>query len=234
MVPRQVLMEREGSQMQKPSRVLAVVLILSGVAFLIYYFSNKRDDATDAVKKGTISGGEYVNDYFGFTFPIPEQWQVVSESTLERFREEGIEEIGKEDSNVRSALERDDEAITLLLIAKGEPGSEGTISILFEAIGLTPRRAAATNSADFLDGTIHGIESSVPGMRIITPVGPARLGGTDFAHCEYEVAANSLNMRQRIIARITKRHALVFYLTGFSSSDMQELAAVLERIRFDD
>jgi len=178
---------------------------------------------------GTVDGAAYTNRYFGFTFSLPETWQIQEQIVNKIIKDTGTRETKAKNAVTQKAFEQAATRVTVLLSAfKNTLGAAENASIVCSLEDMRPI-PAVKDGVDYLDLNINTFKRiQLPPDFKYSEVKAEKLGKTQFAYLEI----TKTNANQRIYATFRKGYAIFFVLTFNNEEDLETMRRILAQGNF--
>lgn len=193
-----------------------------------------------AATKGKIAGGVYSNQFFGFTLPLPADWDVIPEADMPDLTDAAIGLMSGGSEAQRRALEQARGELRMLLVLatpRPEPGSppERFASIVVGVLNISEMPEAERRVFDgiaFLRAMSRDMVQQ-DFARVAGEVQPLRLGGRPFHWLDIDLDLGMVAGRQRNLASVVKNHVFMISLTSTSQTGLDEAMRIVEKCRFE-
>ncbi len=204
----------------------AFTVMLSFGAFGL--ISAQSSDKASEKFLGSIEGGYYKNQYFGFQLPAPADMLLLDATQRAAFAAAGAEMLAKDVAGNKAAWEKAATSEVLLLsMADREPGP-GTASLNIGAVrqpaDVTPRMVCEDAKDFFVQN---------PKMKMLGETTQVTLARRKFCRMELNFKADeALSVDLRYYATIVKGHSLTFVITYSEKSQLEKFEKVLTSLKF--
>jgi len=178
---------------------------------------------------GKVDGKIYTNRFFGFTFSLPETWQIQEQIINKIIKDTGTRETKAKNAVTQKAFEQAATRVTVLLSAfKNTLGAAENASIICSLEDVRPI-PAVKDGVDYLDLNISTLKRvQLPPDFKYSVVKAEKLGKTQFAYLEI----TKTNANQRIYATFRKGYAIFFVLTFNNEKDLETMRQILAQGNF--
>jgi hypothetical protein len=221
--------------MKNITRILVFISLIGVSAFAQTKPKPKPVPAKAAAKPsapldlGEVDGKTYANRFFGFTFSLPETWQIQEQIINKIIKDTGTRETKAKNVVTQKAFEQAMNRVTVLLSAfKNTLGAAENASIVcsLEDMRSVP---AVKDGVDYLDLNISTFKRlQLPPDFKYSEVKAEKLGKTQFAYIE--ITKRVAN--QRIYATFRKGYAIFFVLTFNNEEDLETMRQILAQGNF--
>ncbi|HEY0658166.1 MAG TPA: hypothetical protein VGD05_06815 [Pyrinomonadaceae bacterium] len=178
---------------------------------------------------GTIKGNTYTNRFFGFTFSLPETWQIQEQIINKIIKDNAARETKAKNDATQKAFDQAVNRVTVFLTATRDTlGASENASIVcsIEDMRLIP---AVKDGVDYLDLAINTYKRiQLPPDFKYSEVKAEKLGKTQFAYIEI----NKTGINQRMYATFRKGYAIFFVFTFNNKEDLETMRQILAQGNF--
>ena len=201
------------------------LLVGSVGIFVVGCGVDKPDNGPDS---GQVVDGVYVNEYFGLTLPIPDDWFVASKDSEEHVREVGERALVGDDAVLRAAVEASQQTtFQLLTLSESEIGAavefNPNLVLMAERVSHVP---GIKSGADLLFHTTKVLLASQLDYEVTKSPYSTQLGDRKWDRADFIFSVAQMTIRQGFIS--TKHHD--FVVTMILSATTSEQMAALERV----
>jgi len=185
--------------------------------------------APTVFEKGTVENSQYTNKYFGFTFPIPEDWNVQEEIIGKIIKSEGAKSTKAKTAAVQKEFDKAQSRLTVALtVFKNPVGSEENASIVLSLEDVSPV-PAVKDAVDYLQLMITTFKQmQLPPDMKYTEVKAEKLGSKQFGYIDVTRA----NLKQRMYATVKKNYAILFVFSYTNDEDLEIMRTMLANGNF--
>jgi len=179
---------------------------------------------------GRLEGGQYVNNFFGLSLAVPQDWVIVSGQRHGEITEESKKLIGTADARtqaqVNSSFERSTILLALTKLPAGQPGNAG-----FMVIAERVPSPAFKSGADVLrsmEGLTKGTQLTVEFQGDIRT---EQLGGAEFATATIRNSSPYGVFMQKAYITVKNGYALQLFYTYTDEGDLKTFDAIIKSIK---
>lgn len=205
--------------------LLAALIFLSGCNF---------PGIKDTARMGRMEGRTYVNDYFGLSFNIPENWTIASKQEKEQLINSANKTIAGNDEDVRNQLDNAIAGVLYLVLTSkypfGHTGSNPNLQCYAEKLGAADS-LSIKSGRDYLNISMEQMkQSNLPCS--FSSMASETLGGKHFDVQKVKMNANGTTVTQKFYCAIINGYAVNFVITYTSTSELNELNNILKTVKF--
>lgn len=185
--------------------------------------------------KSKVEGGKYLNDFFGLSFALPEDWVVLSNDDNKRILDKGQElvEEGASERKKRMVEASRQRGGFLVNAAKYSPGSvRPEFNALLMCMAERVPTAIIKSGADYVAQMRHVLEGSTAKMEVTGRPRTAKVGGVVFTVVDLKVTAGSIVAAQRHYVTVRKGYALVIAYNYYDDEDLKTFDELLASVKF--
>lgn len=185
---------------------------------------------------GVMEGTTYTNEYFGFTFTIPEKWTLLSEEEKESIMNDFITALPSDSKDLKKQLEKS-KAKTLHLVSAYKYPIE--INFTFNPnLGCSAEKLSLKNRFIIKSGEdyLTLFKSSIEKLKLpftFTDISSEELGGKDFDVMVASIEIQDIKICQKFYSTIINGYALTFAVSYMTEKQLNDLNNILETIKFD-
>lgn len=201
--------------MKKRIWVLLLVLAL----FVTGCASNK------AVTTGAFAGQTYTNDFFGLSLSVPSGWHTASKDELQKTYRSAQETVGSDDRVIEESLELGKQkTLYLFLVSEYPPDHTGSfnanVSLICENLAITGLKVKSAK--DYISEALKQLDHAALKLEV-DEIDEQKFGNTKAAMVYCELEMQGIKLRQRYVAAIKGKYALLLTLTYPQDASVEEL-----------
>jgi hypothetical protein len=216
--------------------ILRRLLVTIGVAFLLATQMLGCDSLPWATADaGSLYEGTYMNDYFGFTLTVPDNWYALDKKGMQEVTKAGTRMVTGNNKKMKAAVKAGEKNSLNLLMAYQHPlGAQVTfnpsIGCVAEKVGHVP---GIRSGRDYLKNIKKFLSMSQFKMDFPEDIEAVSLGGVDFDLLYAEANVGLLTISQEYYASVQKGYALSFVISYVNDHQYSALQEALDSIRFE-
>jgi len=204
-----------------------LVLLLNGSRVLAQAVTPKRADGTPSLY-GVVSENKYTNEFFGFSFPIPNGFTVIEPEEALLWAKAGGDmlkvENGKTSKDIDNSIAKQ---ATLLAVAERPMGSPGNsaleVVVLKQGNGITANMALVASVS---------LITSTGKLKLMNSLTNPRFGGLAFAGALVTGEFNSVKISQEMYVIMRRGYSIHVVVTYSTDEGRKSVMGILEKIQF--
>ena len=186
--------------------------------------------AAKAVDLGQLDGVNYVNNFFGLSLSIPQNWVVVNAQRREAMGEEIKQLISAPNQAKKSQIEDSINRSTLLLsltkLPAGEPGN-ASFMLVAERLPLP----SIKTGADVIRAMKNAMTNTNFNIEFLSEVHNVPIGGAPFSIVTVKNSSQYGTFTQKIYVTTKNGYSLQFFYTYLNESDLPAFDAIIKSIK---
>lgn len=180
---------------------------------------------------GRLEGVNYVNDFFGLSLAVPQDWIFVGGAQRNAVMDESVKLLKSEDARRQQQLEASVRRSTILLgLTKLPPGSTESFNASFMLVAERVPTAVMKSGADVIRAMEEGLKSTPIKAEFQGPIGTERINGADFGVATVRTTMPHGVYMQKFYVTVRKGFALQFVYTYFDEADVPTFEALIKSI----
>lgn len=211
------------------SSLLIVLLLISVVSGC-----NKNEKE---ISVGTFEGNNYINEYFGFTMELPQEWHMVTDEEKEFLLNASGEVISENNEDLAEQIDLSKEKIIYLVWAYKYPltytdGYNPSFLCMGENLGLFNGTIIKTGE-DYIEATKKTLDQT--GLEYqYDEITTEKIGDKNFDVMEMSLDYQGIKIYQKYYVTIINKYALVYILSYTTEEQKEELTNILNTASFVD
>lgn len=182
---------------------------------------------------GKVTDGVYRNDFFGFSYTLPQGWMVHGEETQKALMEAGKALMAGDDQAKKSLMDAESKRTYHLLTAfefpLGTPGKPNRgIQLIAENVAFAPGIQTGEDYILLMEKSLSS--GQVPAQFEGDPV-EQQIGGVTFYRQSVNLKIGSTSIYEIFYSTMMKRYAVSFVLNAQSKEGVEEVAKSLDTFR---
>lgn len=182
---------------------------------------------------GKVTDGVYRNDFFGFSYTVPEGWMVHGEETQKVMMETGKDLVAGDDTTKRRMLDtaskRTYQLLTVFEYPFGTPGKPNRgIQMIAENVAFAP---GIQSGKDYILTVDHNLSSSQVQVQPDDEPVEQQISGVSFYHQTLSIKIGDKVVYEIIYSTVLRRHVVSFILTAQTKEGAEEVAKSLASFR---
>jgi hypothetical protein len=194
--------------------------------------------AAKPIDPGRLEGGKYVNDFFGISLSLPQNW-VVHGETVKNAIMKTSREVVEAEANARTKAELESSlarSTFLFIITKYGPGQQNVAFNAYASLGVerVPTAIVKTGS-DYFDQMRSLMHLSAMKVEQQGPVRSANYGGVKFYVIDLKVTLQQGEKgvaAERLYATVMRGYALVFTFGYLDEDDLKTFDGIMNSVKF--
>lgn len=179
--------------------------------------------------------GVYRNQFFSFTFALPEKWNLANRDEASFAREAGLMAAQTGDAQKNALIEKSFNRFEFLLIATKKAFGLPDNALIMLAASKT--RVPVANLKEIAEANLKEItaesEQKDRKVKIIKTVRELKLGSETFAGFDTEIQTPFGTQKQRLIFGRRNGHLLMFLIGAADDKDFSEVEQILQTLNFN-
>ncbi len=213
-------------------------LLTCFLSAIVLLACNQPESIPEDFDYGKIENGVYRNEYFKFTIPVPESWELQSKEQIEEIRKRGREIVAERNKDLAERVRASEvRSATLLTIFRYPPDSaqEGFNPSLILLAENIKGGKNIKKGADYLEQAKSHMLQSGMGFKISPEYASEKLGGRNFDLMETKNNYDGMeDVTQLYYATIDGDFALVALISFTTAEHEAELKEILHKIKFQE
>jgi hypothetical protein len=170
-----------------------------------------------------IKDGVYKNNYFGFSYAIPEGWDSHDEETKKRLIEMGQDQL--KDPKLKNQQTGPEQGFFFLLMTTPKDGMLPQVTLMAQDVVLIPQ---IKTGADFI--SLLNLEfKQQPGYSVLKETAKFPIGDQEFYRSDFKNGP----VFQSAIFTIMRRHAVGFIVSAGTDEDIQTVIHTVQKLKFE-
>ncbi len=211
---------------------------LGALILALFIFSCKpKEGLPDNFDYGRVENGVYLNSYFDFEVPLPQNWIVRNRAEMERVYEQGHQAVLQKNRQLANQLEASKiNRATLLTLFKERTDSvsnaaapNASFSIMVENLASHPN---FRTGRDYLAQAVQLMKQSKMDYSFSPGFTSEQMGNKLFDRMDLDLLHNGVQVHQTYYVCIERRFALCILLSYVAPADGQELKDIAAKINF--
>ncbi|MGL1893318.1 MAG: hypothetical protein OCD02_16905 [Spirochaetaceae bacterium] len=210
-------------------KIIAFTLVMAAVTGCA---TTKYEEPTILDLYGSYDAGEYVNNYYGFKFSLPETYVIQGDEMKEYFKEVGAKLLNGNDAENTNLDElRDEQLYNILIASKHEIGAPVDENIMIQVIAENLEyQPGVENGADYLWHVQNQLESSDMTVINQSEFGTEIVNGIEFTTYSYGLDLQSVVVSQKWFTKKVGDHIFCIALSNITDEGFKELEEILYTI----
>jgi hypothetical protein len=182
---------------------------------------------------GSVDGGEYINEYYGFTLNFPEDYIVQDDEAKNHALEVGNDFLNGDDQNSKEQMKllAEQQLFNLLFITKYEIGTPDVENLVIQIAGENVKYLPGIkNGKDYLWFLERQIEAG--GIKLLNKSEflLETINGIEFYTFSYEMEIQNIIVKQKFFTKKVGNHMLSFSATFFTDEGYDEVMQSINTI----
>jgi len=192
--------------------------------------------ASPSVDQGRLEGGTYSNDFFNFSFAVPQGWVAQDAAAKKAIMDEG-RAIMTDGADARKKAQTDAamaRTVFLLSVSKYDLSAPPPdFNALLLCIAERVPTAVIKSEADYLRMSLRSLQGTRAQVEMAGPVRAERIGGVTFAAADVKTTTPGTTVaEQKYYTAFRKGYALVMIYTYVDEGDVKAFEEILKSVRF--
>ncbi|NER14962.1 hypothetical protein GWK08_16010 [Leptobacterium flavescens] len=192
---------------------------------------------TEDFDYGSIENNIYSNDFFKLRLSLPENWVVQSKEQSEKLMELGKDLVAGDDQSLRRVIKASEvNSAQLLTVFKHELGAAVEYNPAFMLLAENIKHAPGVKSGkDYLFHSRNLLKRSQMQLEFVSDTFElVKIGGRDFYRMDIGIQAGGMIVKQSYFSTVINRFSLSFIYSYRTDEQKEELANVLQTLKFND